>query len=154
MKSTHLLLILYVALLVGGCKKSANDPAPDPCKLTESARVGKLTYDASGRAATLATPIYLSATATTPATFLGTFSYDANGKLTKTVWTVDGNPNSEETYTYTNGRITKINFAGPNSPTGINNLTYDGQGRLTRYTVEPNGQLQFAQNYTYNADGI
>lgn len=154
MKSTHLLLILFVALLVAGCKKTDDEPTLDACKLTQSDRVGKLTYDANERVATLATPIYLSATATTPATILGTFSYDGNGKLTKTVWTVDGNPNSEETYTYTDGRITRINFAGPNSPTGVNNLTYDGQGRLTRYTVEPNGQLQFAQNYTYNADGV
>lgn len=154
MKSTHLLLIIYFALLIAGCKKSNDEPTLDTCKLKESDRVGKLTYDDNGRAATMATSIYLSATATTPATVLGTLSYDGNGKLTKTIWTLDGKANSEETYTYTNGRITKINFAGPNSPTGVNNLTYDDKGRLTRYSVEPNGQLQFAQNYAYNADGI
>ena len=86
---------------------------------------------------------------------LSTFSYDATGKLTKTAYTtVDGNPISDKTYTYTDGRITRASFSGPNSPTGINNLSYDTSGHLVHYTVEVGGQVQYAQTYAYNADGV
>ena len=145
-----LLLCCSIALLVGACKH--NDPAPDTCKLSTSPGIKTLTYDSSGRVATLTTEGY---DGTTTALVISTFSYDATGKLTKTVYTaVDGKPISDETYTYTDGRITRASFSGPNSPTGINNLSYDAGGHLVRYTVEVGGQVLYAQTYAYNADGV
>ena len=146
------LLFCSIALLVVSCTDHrANDPAPDTCKLSASPTIKSLTYDNTGRVATLTIESYYD---TTAVLVLSTFSYDAASKLAKTVYTVNGKPNSEETYTYTDGRITRVNFSGPNSPTGINNLSYDASGHLTRYTVEVGGQVQFAQTYAYNADGV
>lgn len=147
-------LLLYgsIALLVGACKDHSNNPAPDTCKLSASPGIKNLTYDNSGRVVTLTTEGY---DGTTTALVLSTFSYDDTGKLTKTAYTtVDGKPISDETYTYTDGRITRTGFSGPNSPTGINNLSYDAAGHLVRYTVEVGGQVQYAQTYAYNADGV
>lgn len=145
------LLICSITLLVGACKNKASDPAPDTCKLGASSTIEGLIYDNSGRVATLITEGF---DGTMTVMTLSKFNYDAAGKLTKTVYTVDGKPNSEETYTYTDGRITRVNFSGPNSPTGINNLSYDASGHLTRYTVEIGGKVQYTQTYAYNADGV
>ena len=146
-----LLILSVVGLMAVSCRKQHNDPAPDTCKLSTSPSVKKLTYDNNGRVATLTTESY---NGTTTATVLSTFTYDATGKLTKTVYTANGNPISEETYTYTDGRIAQANFSGPNSPTGLNKLSYDAAGRLARYSVEVGGTVQYAQTYTYNADGV
>lgn len=145
-----LIIFFVVGLMALSCRNN-NDPAPDTCKLSTSPGVKKLTYDNNGRVATLTTEIY---DGTTTGTVLSTFTFDAAGKLTKTVYTVNGNPNSEETYTYTDGRISRANFSGPNSSTGLNNLSYDAVGRLARYTVEVGGKVQYAQTYTYNANGV
>jgi YD repeat-containing protein len=145
-----LLIFSLIGLTALSCKEKNNDPAPDTCKLSTSPSVKKLTYN-NGRVSTLTTEGY---DGNTTVIVLSTFTYDATGKLTKTVYTVNGNPNSEETYTYTDGRITRVNFSGPNSPMGLNNLSYDAAGRLARYTVEVGGKLQYAQTYTYNANGV
>lgn len=148
-----LFLLCSISLFALSCKHEVNDAAPDTdtCKLSASSAIKNITYDNSGRVATLTTEGY---DGTMTVMFLSMFSYDAAGKLTKTVYTVDGKPNSEDTYTYTDGRITRVNFNGPNSPTGINNLSYDASGHLIRYTVEVGGQVQYAQTYAYNADGV
>ena len=148
MKKT--LLFLTIGLMALSCKKDA-DPTPDTCKLTEGGQAGNVTYNAQNRVATLTRDVYYGPT---PVVQVSTFSYDGAGLLTKTVYTIDGKPNSDETYTVTDGRITRASFSGPNSPAGLNNLSYDAGGRLTRYTVEVGGKLLYAQNYTYNADGV
>ncbi|GAB3642816.1 hypothetical protein [Spirosoma arcticum] len=146
-----ILLFCLTGLMTLSCQQDTDEPAPDLCKLTEGGQVGKVTYNAQGRVATLTREIY---NGQTPVVQVSTFSYDGSGLLTKTVYTIDGKPNSDETYTFTDGRITRASFSGPNSPTGLNNLSYDASGRLTRYTVEVGGKLQYARNYTYNADGV
>ena len=148
MKKT--LLLLLIGLMALSCKKET-DPTPNTCKITEGSPVGVVTYNAQDRVATLTRDAYYGPT---PVVQVSTFSYDGAGLLTKTVYTIDGKPNSEETYTVTDGNITRASFSGPNSPTGQNNLSYDASGRLTRYTVEVGGKIQYTQNYTYNADGV
>ncbi|GAB3942157.1 hypothetical protein GCM10028805_06340 [Spirosoma harenae] len=146
-----LLIYTLLGLISLSCQKTNNDPAPDTCKLSTSPSVKNSTYDSNGRVATLSTESFND---TTTVLILSTFTYDTAGKLTKTGYTSNGNPISEETYTYTNGRITRVNFSGPNSPTGLNNLSYDAAGRLARYSVEVGGKVQYVQTYAYNADGI
>lgn len=146
-----LLLFCSIALFAGACSDHINDPAPSACKLSSSPSVTKVTYNNSGQVDDLTIESYYD---TTKVLVISMFSYDATGKLAKTVYTVNGKPNSEETYTYTDGRITQVSFSGPNSPTGINNISYDAAGRFSRYTVEVAGNLQYTQTYTYNADGV
>ncbi|MBC8154309.1 MAG: hypothetical protein H7Z72_15505 [Bacteroidetes bacterium] len=146
-----LIIFFLTGLMALSC--SDHDPAPDTCKLSTSPTVKKLTYDGNSRVATMITEVFNSMTMQ-PADVLSTFSYDAAGKLTKTAYTGNGIPISEETYTYTDGSVSQVNFSGPQSPTGLNNLSYDAAGRLSRYTVEVGGKLQFAQTYAYNADGV
>ena len=149
MKKT--LLLLTIGVMALSCNKDTT-PAPDTCKIAKGDPVGTVAYNAQGQVATLTRPFYTSSTAVS--TQISTFSYDGAGLLTKTVYTIDGKLNSEETYTFTDGRITRASFSGPNSPTGLNNLSYDASGRLTRYTVEVGGTVQYVQNYTYNAGGV
>lgn len=148
MKNT--MLLLTIGLIALSCKKDA-DPKPDTCQFSTSPSVNNVTYDANERVATLITAVY---NGTAAVEVLSTFTYNQAGKLNKTVYTVNNALISQETYTYSDNHLTQTNFSGPNSPTGINNLGFDAAGRLTRYTVEVGGQLQYAQTYGYDQDGI
>ncbi len=90
------------------------------------------------------------------------FTYNASGQLDKTV----GNELDDagtiirslnETYTRTNGRITRFNWEYNDGTKGMNNLTYNAAGQLIGFTFEsiPADPTTDAKwTYTYDTNGV
>ncbi len=149
---------LALALLLGvvwSCKK--DDPAPDTCKLSALDRGDgnkhNYTYDAKGKITTMSRELDGSGSGKT-AKYVYTFTYDAAGLLTKSVWTLDGKADGSETYTYTNGKISKTTFVYASGDKGVNNIKYNAAGQITEFTIEYGTPDDGKQYFEYDANGI
>jgi hypothetical protein len=135
----RLSVLCFVLLL--GCKTSD----PGPCRLTATPRFQNITYDSNGRINSLTTNTTDKNGKTTE--IVCTFSFDNNGKLTRTTFSPKGQPETYETYTYAGDRITQINlFPDVVSTRSVPyTLTYDANGRLT--LVRRSGTVWAAMEY-------
>ncbi len=153
--STLLCILLTVVL---SCKKEA-DPAPvDTCKLATIDRgnnnKGSYTYDAQGRITQMAREFDGDGSGTI-ARFVYGFTFDGAGLLTKSTITLDGKAYGTETYTYTNGRISKVAYTNADGSKGGNSISYNAAGQITTFTYEtgdPNNDGK--QYFEYNTDGV
>ncbi|PWK26524.1 YD repeat-containing protein [Arcicella aurantiaca] len=152
------LLTLALSLLVFSCKKDEVTTPEDTCKVSVIDRGNgnkhTYTYDATGKIATMAREFDGSGSGTI-SKYVYTFTYDNAGLLTKSVWTLDGKANGSETYTYTNGKISKVSFKDAVGNGGTNNIKYDEAGRIIYFSYEtgdPNADL--IQYFTYDTNGI
>jgi hypothetical protein len=157
MKTTKLLTIA-LTLLLFSCKKDEVSIPADTCKVSVIDRGNNnkhtYTYDAAGKVATMSREFDGSGSGKINK-YVYTFTYDNAGLLTKSVWTLDGIPNGSETYSYTAGKISKVNFKDEVGNAGTNNLKYDEAGRIIYFSLEtgdPNYDL--IQYFTYDTNGI
>ncbi len=145
-----ILIFFFIGLMALSCNDHDVQPKTN-CRLSESTQYGKFTYDAQGRVATMTTEVYFGSN---PSSLVSAFSYNGDGKLSRTVYTVDGKPYGEQTYTYANGRISQVMGRSPNTRSGINQISYDEAGQITRITNELAGVVQAVTTYAYNAAGV
>ena len=88
-------------------------------------------------------------------TYVYTFTYYAAGLLNKSTWTLDNKDDGTETYTYTNGQITKVNYKYASWDQGVNNIKYDAAGNILEFSYEPEDKSYHnIQYFEYDADGV
>jgi YD repeat-containing protein len=156
MKTLHKLLTLaFLLIAVTACKDVTPTP---PCKLSAidrgNANKHTYTYDASGKISQM-TREFDGTGAGTISKYVYTFTYDATGLLTKSSIKLDGKEYGIETYSYTNGKISKVTYTNTDGSKGINNLKYSTAGQITEFTYEtgdPN--YDGKQYFEYDANGI
>ena len=75
--------------------------------------------------------------------------------LSKSTWTLDGKQDGSETYTYTNGKISKVNYLYADGSKGVNNIKYDAAGMITEFTYDTGDPANDAiQYFGYVSNGI
>lgn len=156
MKITKILTFL-LTLLIFSCKKEETTPT-ETCKLSVIDRGNgnkhTYTYDAKGRIATMTREFDGSGSGNI-SKYVYTFTFDNAGLLTKSIWTLDGKADGSEIYTYTNGKISKVNFTYTDGTKGINNFKYDTAGRISEITYETGDpDTDGKQYFEYDANGI
>lgn len=158
MKTTTNFFAFLMIIFFFSCKKDEVTPPADTCKVSVIDRGNgnkhTYTYDATGKVATMAREFDGSGSGKI-SKYVYTFTYDNAGVLTKSVWTLDGKDNGSETYTFTNGKISKVNFKGVDGSAGVNNVKYDDSGRISYFSIEtgdPNSDL--IQYFSYDSNGI
>jgi antitoxin component YwqK of YwqJK toxin-antitoxin module len=155
MKKIAKILTLFITLLIFSCKKE--DVIP-PCKLSIIDRGNgnkhTYTYDTNGRISQMDREFDGSGSGDI-SKYVYTFTYDNAGLLVKSNYKLDGKAEGSETYSYTNGKISKVTFIGTDGTKGINNIKYDAAGRILEFTFEtgdPNADGK--QYFEYDANGI
>jgi YD repeat-containing protein len=156
MKTTYTLLLFLVAVFTFSCKK--DDTATPPCKLSAIDRGNgykqDYTYDANGRI-TRMNRSYAGDNTTSAFNYVYSFSYGTDDLLAKSTWTLDGKADGSETYTYTNGKISKVTFSYVDGTKGINNIKYDASGRISEFSTETgNSDNDFKQVFEYDVNNI
>ena len=145
-------LVLGVAW---SCKK--NDVPAETCKLSTIDRGNgnkhTYTYDANGKVATMTRDLDPSGSGNT-SKYVYSFTYDAAGLIMKSVWTLDGKADGSETYTYTNGKISKTTFVYVGGDKGVNNIKYNTAGLMTEFTIETGTENDVKQYFEYDTNGI
>lgn len=156
MKTTKILTLL-LTLLIFSCKKEDTSPT-ETCKVSVIDRGNgnkhTYTYDANGRIATMTREFDGSGSGNI-SKYIYTFTFDNAGLLTKSVWTLDGQADGSETYTYTNGKISKVNYTYADGSKGTNNIKYDAAGNIIEFTYEtgdPNSDA--IQYFAYDTNNI
>ncbi|GAB3935100.1 hypothetical protein [Larkinella terrae] len=144
---------LFFLLSCGGKDKPDPEPQAQVCLLTE---VPDLYFD-SGPVTVTYNPSNLVATIVQSSFNLFSFTYDANGRITKFLvgTSLFENLGAEEhTITYdANGRIATIS-AVDNGQTVTATTTYDSENRITKVTVtDPRGQRNYYKRMEYDAAG-
>lgn len=157
MKTTIKFLTLFTTLLVFSCKKEEATPI-ETCKVSVIDRGNGnkhiYTYDANGRVATMTREFDGSGSGNI-SKYVFTFTFDNAGLLTKSVWTLDGKADGSEIYTYTNGKISKVNYTYTDGSKGTNNIKYDAAGNIIEFTYEtgdPNSDA--IQYFAYDTNNI
>ena len=140
------------------CKKEDTTPPVETCKLTNIDRGNgnkhTYTYDATGRISTMIREFDGTGSGTI-SKYVYAFTYDGAGLLTKSTYTLDGKAGGIETYTYTNGKITKVNFTDTEGTKGVNNVKYDAASRIIEFTSETGNPDNDAKAYyEFDANGI
>ena len=156
---THLPILCFLLLISLFACQDHIDPAPtDTCKLTAIDRGNNnkhsYTYDTQGRI-TQMTREFDGSGSGTISRYVYVFTFDGAGLLTKSIITLDGKPYGTETYTATNGRITKAAYTNVDGSKGTNNITYNTAGQITEFSYEtgdPNSEGK--QYFTYNTDAV
>jgi len=154
---TTLFFSLFL-LNLWACQDHDLSPSTDTCKLTAIDR-GNLnkhlyTYDAQGRITTMTREFDGDGSGTVSA-YVYTFTYDGADLLTKSSTTLDGKPYGTETYTHTNGRISKATYANVDGSKGSNSITYNTAGQITGFTYDTgNPAADGKQYFEYNTDGV
>jgi YD repeat-containing protein len=152
----YLLALIFVLGQLSSCKK--DDVITPPCKLSAidrgNANKHAYTYDANGKI-TVMNREFDGSGSITIYKYVYSFTYDAAGLLTKSVWTLDGKANGSETYTYTSGKISKVNYTYADGSKGVNNLKYNAAGRITEFSIEAGDPDNDGKQYfEYDANGI
>ncbi len=166
MKHVGLLLTLFLLTLLGtGCTDHpVLDPLTANCRLTEingafiDGVKTTFEYNANGRVSRMVRKFDDQFIVVT---YDYRFTYDASGQLTQSVFDVLDDTGAivktaNETYTYTNGRISRFNFEDTMGEKGVNNLTYNAAGQLIGFTYESvpvNPATDAKWTYTYDANG-
>jgi hypothetical protein len=150
-------ILLFLLLAVSSCQKE--DPVPaDTCRLSVIDRGNgnkhTYTYDANDRITTMTREFDGNGSGKI-SKYIYTFTYDAAGLLTKSVWTLDGVANGFETYSYTNGKISKVNYEYADGGKGVNNIKMDASGNTLEFSYEPDDKSYHdIQYFEYDANGI
>lgn len=129
-------LTLFLTLLIFSCKKEEAKPT---CKLStiERGNGNKHTYTYDANGRISRMNREFDGNGSgTISKYVYTFEYDNAGLLTKSTWTLDGIANGSETYAYTINRISKVNFTYTDGTKGINNFKYNAEGRISEITYE------------------
>lgn len=133
----YLLLVLFLA--ISSCKKEDVVPT-DTCRLAAIDRGNgnkhTYTYDANDRITTMTREFDGSGSGAI-SKFVYTFTYDAAGLLTKSTWTLDGVADGTESYTYTGGKVSKVNYEYADGSKGVNNIKLDAAGNILEFSYEP-----------------
>lgn len=154
--SINLIAIAFV-LFIFSCKKDKETTPALVCKLTNIDRGNKnthaYTYDAAGKITVMTRELDPSGQGNT-VKYVYNLTYDAAGKLSKAVITEDGKAYSTETYTYTNGKVSKTSFEQTDGTKGVNNFKYDAVGNMTEMTFELGDPFDGKLTYEYNSANI
>lgn len=152
----NLIAIAFVLFLFS-CKKEKETTPALVCKLTNIDRGNKnthaYTYDAAGKISIMTRELDPSGQGNT-SKYVYNFTYDAAGKLSKSVITLDGKAYSTETYTYTNGKVSKTSFEQADGVKGVNNFKWDAAGNMTEMTFELGDPFDGKLTYEFNANNI
>lgn len=156
-----LLSTLFCLLLLSllACQDHKIDPTTsDTCKLSAIDRGNgnkhTYTYDVQGRI-TQMTREFDGTGSGTISRYVYVFTFDGAGLLTKSTITLDGKPYGTETYTATNGRISKATYANVDGSKGSNSITYNAAGQITGFTYETGDPAADGKQYfEYNTDGV
>lgn len=153
--SLYLLLILFLA--ISSCKKEDVVPA-DTCRLSVIDRGNgnkhTYTYDANDRITTMTREFDGSGSGVI-SKYVYTFTYDAAGLLSKSTWTLNGVADGSEIYSYTNGKVSKVNYQYADGSKGVNNLKLDASGNILEFSYEPDDKSYHdIQYFEYDANGI
>ena len=150
-----LFTVAFLLIAVAACKEDTPTP---PCKVSVIDRGNgnkhTYTYDANGKITQMAREFDGTGSGTI-SKFVYTFTYDASGLLIKSSIKLDGKDYSTETYSYSNGKISKVTYTNADGSKGINNLKYNAAGQITEFTYEtgdPNSDGK--QYFEYNANNI
>lgn len=160
MRLIHTSLVLGLFILgLFACTDHLDRLTPaDTCKLTAIDRGNNnkhsYTYDAQGRISQMTREFDGNGSGTI-SQFVYAFTFDGAGLLTKSVITLDGKPYGTETYTYTNGRLSKTAYVNADGSKGTNNIQYDATGQITEFTFETGDPAADGKQYfEYNTDGV
>ena len=152
--------LIALALLLGvawSCKTADPVTPAETCKLSAIDRGNGnkhgYTYDANGKITTMNREYDGTGSGNT-SKYVYTFTYDAAGLLTKSVWTLDGKADGSETYTYTSGKISKTTFVYINGDKGVNNIKFNAAGQMIEFTFEYGTPDDSKQYFEYDANGI
>lgn len=162
---SRLLLFVLLALFGAACADHALVNPATTCRLTEidgafiDGVKTTFEYDASGRASRMTRKFDDQFGVVT---LDYRFTYDASGRLEKTVGDELDDAGAilrtlNETYTWTNGHITRFTWENSDGLKGVNNLTYNAAGQLIGFTYEssPADPATDAKwTYTYDANGV
>jgi len=155
--SRSLIALMLLLGVVWSCKK--DDPIPaETCKLSTIDRGNgnkhTYAYDANGKLMQM-TREFDGTGSGKISKYVYSFTYDAAGLLSKSVWTLGGKADGSETCTYTNGKISKVSFAYSDGSKGVNNIKCNAAGRIIEFTVETgNPNSDGKQYFEYDANGI
>jgi antitoxin component YwqK of YwqJK toxin-antitoxin module len=155
MKIPYKFLSFIILLFVFSCKTKDITP---PCKLSVIDRANNnkhtYTYGTDGKINQMIREFDGNGSGKI-STYIFTFTYDAAGLLSKSTWILNGKADGSETYSYTNGKVTKVSFVYTDGTKGINNIKYDASGNITEFTYEfgdPN--IDGKAYYEYDANNI
>ena len=151
----YLLLVLFLA--ISSCKKEDVIPT-DTCRLSviDRGNGNKHTYayDANDRITTMTREFDGSGSGVI-SKYIYTFTYDAAGLLTKSTWTLDGVADGTESYSYTSGKISKVNYEYADGSKGVNNIKLDAMGNIIEFSYEPDDKSYHdIQFFEYDANNI
>ncbi len=150
-------LLLGLLVFASSCVNDHRAPTP-PCKLSAidrgNANTHTYTYDAAGKITQMQREFDGTGSGNI-SKYVYTFIYDAAGLLIKSSIKLDGKDYGTETYSYSNGKISKSTYVNADGSQGINNLKYNTAGQITEFTFEtgdPN--YDGKQYFEYDANGI
>ena len=132
-------------LVTPGCRVSAIDKGPADKHIytyDEQGRITGMTRATNGGSGGIQQSLYK-------------FTYDNDGRLTNSSWTVDDKVDGTAHYAYVNGRIAGVNITYADGKTAIGVVRYFVNGRMSEYTIEsgrPNGSGK--RYFEYDANGI
>jgi hypothetical protein len=154
---TNLILLFAMSLFISSCQKDEVIPQ-DTCLLSSIDRGNgnkhTYTYDANNRVSIMAREFDGNGSGKI-SKFLYIFTYDAAGLLIKSTWTLDGAKDGEETYSYANGKVTKVTFTYANGSKGVNNIKYDGSSNMVEFSIEPEDKSYHdLQYFEYDSNNI
>jgi YD repeat-containing protein len=153
--SLYLLLIFF--LVLSACQKEDVVPT-DTCRLVTIDRGNgnkhTYAYDANDRITSMTREFDGSGSGAV-SKFVYAFTYDAASLLTKSTITLDGAAYGTETYSYTNGKISKATWSNTDGSKGVNNIKLDASGNILEFSFEPDDKSYHdVQYFEYDANGL
>ena len=153
--------ILFCLLLLNfsGCTDhDINPPASDSCKLTVIDRGNgnkhTYSYDAQGRITTM-TRAFDGTGAGNTTEYVYALTYDGDGRLVKSDITHNDKPDGTEIYTYTNGRISKVDFTNADGSREVYSIKYNAAGQIIEFAYDSGDPDEDGKDlFEYNADGV
>jgi hypothetical protein len=156
MKSFYTLFVLCLCLFVSSCSK--DETPPETCQLYTIDRgngnVHNYIYGTDNKIKSMTRAFDGNGSGKT-SNYVYTFTYDAAGLIIKSVWTLDSKPDGSETYTYTNGKISKVNYTYADGSKGFNQIKYDTKGNMLEFSFETGDPASDSkQFFVYDANDI
>jgi hypothetical protein len=149
--------VLFLSLSLFSC--GSIDIFSSKCKLEKIDRgngnVHTYSYDSKGKITQMKREYDGTGLGNT-STYVYTMSYNADGLLSKSSWTLNSIQNGVETYEYLNNQVSKATFEYTDGTKGVNKLKYNAEGRLVEAITEIAGspESDSKQYFEYNSAGI
>lgn len=150
---------IALVLFLNACKKDKDSTPALQCKLAtiDRGNLNKHTYayDATGKITTM-TREFDGDGSGKVSKYVYTLTYDAAGLLASSTITLDGVADSKETYTYTNGKVSRTDFVYANGTKGYNAIKYDTNGQILEFSYQGSGNADddFKAYFAYDANGV